>query len=432
MNRLFARLSYRRHLLLLLLVVVAFSIRMAAVLALRDVHMPPKPGLGADPIEFNLLGLQLARGNGYTWESGQPTSFRAPGLPFLLSVIYSAFGEKYLFAYLAFCLLGAGSCLLIFLTAREVLGEKGGWAAGILSAIYYPHIYYTTTFYSETLFIFCLSLGLWTFIKHLRTGSLITLFCLGLILGYCTLTRPFAILLLPAFAALLFYANRQSVRRAATVSALYAVAFVAVVAPWTFRNYLVHGKVVLVSTNGGSTFYGANNDIVATDPVLLGSWVSTTKLPGRSLVEATENEYAHDRLEWKLGFDWVKANLSVLPKLLLAKIVRFFLPDTNTPNQKMKILNLLLTTPVLILCLIGIGQSWRKRKEQSLEWLAVHTILIATLLTGIIFHGDPRFRDGSMITVMLFAAYGTLTIMAAAKNQIKLPVSRPQERVVDA
>jgi hypothetical protein len=40
--------------------------------------------------------------------------------------------------------------------------------------------------------------------------------------------------------------------------------FPGVMAPWTVRNYRVHGRFVLVATNGGSTFYGRNNDRVVT------------------------------------------------------------------------------------------------------------------------------------------------------------------------
>src|SRR3954471_13875771 len=44
--------------------VVAFVIRLAAVLVLRDVHAGPAPQFGADPVEFDLLAWNVSQGEG--------------------------------------------------------------------------------------------------------------------------------------------------------------------------------------------------------------------------------------------------------------------------------------------------------------------------------------------------------------------------------
>ncbi len=42
-------------------------------------------------------------------------------------------------------------------------------------------------------------------------------------------------------------------------TAVATIALLAVVAPWTYRNYVVFHEGIVVSTNGGSVFYRANN-----------------------------------------------------------------------------------------------------------------------------------------------------------------------------
>src|ERR1039458_4355149 len=60
------------------LVLLAFLLRLGAVLGLRDIHEfhSPSPA-GADAVEFNAIALNLVSGNGYTIVPGHPTAFRA-------------------------------------------------------------------------------------------------------------------------------------------------------------------------------------------------------------------------------------------------------------------------------------------------------------------------------------------------------------------
>src|SRR5262249_60480337 len=99
----------------------------------------------------------------------------------------------------------------------------------------------------------------------------------GLLLGAAALTRPFALLAVPFFALVLLAHLRW---RGLLAGVVLGLTTAAVVVPWTYRNYHVHHRFVPVATNGGSTFYGGNNDRVVNERRLFGSWVSTTELPG--------------------------------------------------------------------------------------------------------------------------------------------------------
>src|SRR5207237_1075420 len=151
--------------------VAAFLIRFAAVLVLRDVHAGPAPQFGADPVEFDLLAWNLSQGQGYVYDAGHPTSFRAPGFPFFLSGLYSAVGRSYPLVYVALSALGAASCVLTYFVARELLSESRSRLAGALAAVYVPHVYFATLLLSENLFVPALAIVAWLFLRHLRTGS---------------------------------------------------------------------------------------------------------------------------------------------------------------------------------------------------------------------------------------------------------------------
>ncbi len=191
-----------------------------------------------------------------------------------------------------------------------------------------------------------------------------------------------------------------------------AVATVIVVAPWTMRNFRVHGQLVLVATNGGSTFYGGNNDVVAAKTKAIGTWVSTRKLTGRELIDATPNEVAHDKLEWQLGRAWLHEHPSQVPLLMSAKVARSLLPDVDSPNRKYVLLNLVGYTPYLLLMLVGIARCVLHRELRSNKWVVIHGTTIATAL---IFWGSPRFRDANLPVLMVYCAAGVCRLSKRAE-----------------
>src|SRR4051794_13776592 len=264
------RISVQKYCILLLL--LAFVVRCGAVLGLRDIHTSHGRGpAGADAVEFNAIGLHLASGGGYAIQPGHPTSFRSPGFPLFLAVLYRFSYENYALVYLSLCGIGAVTCLLTYLSARLIVAEWTARAAGLLASLYVPHIYFSTIFLSELLFSLCVGGALWLFLMHLKHSAVWLLVGAGALLGYAALTRPVAVLFLPALGLLLTRSRDRTWIRAARHCTVLAFCACLVVAPWALRNYRVHRRVVLFTTNGGSTFYGANNDTVLHNLAYLGS-----------------------------------------------------------------------------------------------------------------------------------------------------------------
>jgi 4-amino-4-deoxy-L-arabinose transferase-like glycosyltransferase len=379
---------------LLTLFVASVVLRAALVLALRDPMLGPDPsgpgGPTADDVEFDSLARHVAAGEGYVNREGRHTSFRAPGWPFFLAALYAMGGDYPPVVYAVNCLLGGLSCVLTYLLARHLFEEQPARVAGWLAAFYLPHAWFATQFYSENLFAPLLGAAT---LMVMRSQGLAG----GLLLGLAILTRPFALLLAPLWIAWLAWGHRWS------IAALLAIGAAAVVGPWTYRNSLVHGQATLVATNGGSTFYGGNNSRVVQEPRLWGSWVSTVELPRRGEIEAQPTEVTRDRMEWRLGLEWATSRpleaLISLPMKLLRLI--FWLPDYDAGRVNF-VARCLGFAPYLPLLLIGYFRApWLVR-----EWQPAHAVLIATVMTALIFWGSPRFRDANLPVLMLYACAG--------------------------
>jgi len=403
-----------RRTYLIVLFLVAFLLRLGVVAGLRDIHkFHGRSPAGADAVEYNAIALNLVSGNGYAITPGQPTSFRAPGLPFFLAALYSISYENYPLAYFALIVVGALTCLVTYYLARELLTE--GWAriAGLLTAIYLPHVYFSSIFMSEVLFALCVGLGLWLLLLYLRSSSIWLLTAAGLCLGYAALCRPIGLLLPVFLAPALYRSARPNWGRLVQSVIIFGLAFSAVILPWVFRNYEVHHHIVTIATNGGSTFYGANNDITLHDREFMGSWIPTNYLPGRKEIDATPDEYSHDQLEWKLGKEWVYSHLADLPLTTVYKIARFWLPDWSSGNRKFVLMQMVAYTPMGILILMGLILSLRPIQQAAAPaWLAVHGVLAANLLSSVVFYGSARFRDSITPVLMIYATLAIQRIAA--------------------
>jgi hypothetical protein len=144
----------------------------------------------------------------------------------------------------------------------------------------------------------------------------------------------------------------------------------------------------------------------------MGSWISTTELPYRYLIDAEPDEVSHDREELHLGVQWVKGHLRSLPLLCFYKLVRLWLPDISSQNRKFVLLQLVFATPFLIFMLIGLFRCLCQRRYWTQEWILVHGIIAATVLTTLIFFGSPRYRDANIPVLLVYAAIGMQTLLS--------------------
>jgi hypothetical protein len=100
----------------------AFAVRAALVVLLRDPFTGPAGGPTDDDVEFDALARNVASGLGFV-NHGRPTSFRAPGWPWLLAGVFATVGVRPAAVYALNCALGAAACVVAYLIGRDLLDE---------------------------------------------------------------------------------------------------------------------------------------------------------------------------------------------------------------------------------------------------------------------------------------------------------------------
>lgn len=203
-----------------------------------------------------LMALTRIKDAGFSPFSNYPI-FHPPAYPYFLASIQAVFGTL-LAIKGAQALLGS---LIIPATGRiasRLFGPRAGVAAAALVALYPEFIWYSAHFWCETLFIALL----WWAIERLMAAdawsSSRAAAVGGALFGVAILTRETVLYLLPLAVAWLAVAKPQWRPGLAATALLTALA---VVVPWTARNWIQFGAFIPVSTGGGLNLYQGNAGI---------------------------------------------------------------------------------------------------------------------------------------------------------------------------
>lgn len=262
----------------------------------------------------------LAAGYGYS-EGGVLTAYWPPGWPLTLGLLFKFFGDSIIAAqfFNLACSL-ATAWLTLDLGRRLFNSELAGRVALFLLAVYPNNVGYVPQLMTEVFYTLLLLTGCWLLMV---TASGWALFLAGLVFGLATLVKAQSLVALPLVFAIEMLRDKITLKKALRVLNKAAIVFtlaIAVVLPWSYRNYKIFGEWILVSTNGGLTLLTGNN------PSARGGYtpadLSVTSIP-RSV--ATQVEV--DKEARRRAVQWIKENPGQFVALLPLKVFRLWAPD---------------------------------------------------------------------------------------------------------
>jgi hypothetical protein len=181
--------------------------------------------------------------------------FHPPLYPYFLAVPFALTGTLEAAKWLQLVL----SSLLIPAVGRVgalAFSPPVGVAAAVVTAFYPELVWFSFHYWVESLFLLLLW---WAFERLLwsdRRGRVAAAVAAGALWGLAVLARETALYFIPVAGCWLL----RSPRRAGAVprAAAFVLAALAVVAPWTWRNWVVFHAVVPVSTAGGQNLFQGN------------------------------------------------------------------------------------------------------------------------------------------------------------------------------
>lgn len=390
-------------------IVAAAIVGLAARLAFGLLYWVDKP-LTHDEREYLALARSVAAGRGFTYppehETGTAQQFgRAPGYPLFLATVgvpaieVSSTPAR---VKIAQAFVGAAVVWLIGVIAWRALGSRAAMAAASIAAVYPPLVWICAYALSETAFslvalstTLVLDLAMDRARTH-RAGGAGTLIA-GLLAGTSALVRPVMLFFFPL--ALLWILRR---RRPALAIA-FAIAALAVILPWTARNYRAYDRFVLVASEGGVTFWTGNHPLsrgdgdLASNPELKRAEVEFRRRHGELTAEELEPLYYRDALAyiadhpgWWLTLMARKAFFTVVPAGASYTLHswRYFAAAVAS------------YLVLLAAALAGVKRLWRSPRRPTALLLAAASVLIA----GLLFFPQERFRIPVLDPTMIVCA----------------------------
>ncbi len=398
----------------------------------------------SDAVEYEIIGRNIAQGDGFCFEKGTPTSFRPPLMPLFLAGIYSIFGVQNRTAvYIAQAIVGTGSILLVYLIADKFTGNKIVAALSSLVACFdCTLVELAGPSYTENLFIFLLLGSMYFALCGIEHNSLRAEMASGVFMGLSILTRPIALPLI-AMWGLWLLARRNTPRNIIHGALFVSFSFLTII-PWTIRNYLVFDDFALVSTNGGYQLWQSHNLLpsgtvhtipevhermekrlaemfaaikAGADPhdVMLSHLATGSKAyfyvlgaEGEALLKEFDglSEIETDKLLYKKAFHAIKERPHLFAKKVVKTFVRFWDPYGNREYFSGERPYALCYAIVAPMGFIGVLFGLKKWREFALPYITIAVLNGVCALHFI----DPRYKLPMEPFLAIFASYIIVTL----------------------
>jgi 4-amino-4-deoxy-L-arabinose transferase-like glycosyltransferase len=385
--------------------VVALATLVALVLRLAFAlgYWVDKP-MTHDEHEYLLLARSLASGQGFRYPaspSGQDDSERfgrAPLYPFVISriaaraVLDAPAASVPRAIKIGQSIIGALAIPLVAAVAWRAGGPVAGALGAGLAAIHPPLVWTSAYALSEVLYLVIVWLSAALFGAAIdrrdagaaaRTSRL--LLAAGVVGGFAALTRPSALAYL--MVGTLWLALAPPRRRAL----FFLLGAALIIAPWTARNVREHGRLVLVASEGGITFWTGNHPLARGEGDMAANPAIKRDNQRLRLEHRELSPEALERVYYREAFAHITAHPIWWMGLEVRKLFYLFVPVGPSYALHSRLYQLGSVVPYLVLLPLAIAGARLMRR--TLAPAAVPAILfVSTVLVCLAFFPQERFR----------------------------------------
>jgi len=244
---------YGRRTLVLLGLIALLGLGLRAYRVLEPLANP-----SPDSHAYYALSKALYTEGSYGGPKFHDSSDWSPGAPLLYAAaFYATGGAREGVARIVEALLGVATILVVFLLSERIAGRTAGLIAAFGVAVYPSFIHTTGELMSEPAAIFTLPLAVLAFLWACERRSLRAWLLPGFLFGLTSLIRPDYLPVALAFALLaaIRVGRKGGWRPSLSAIAMFLVAFLIPVLPWTVRNLVVLERFVPISTGEGKALY---------------------------------------------------------------------------------------------------------------------------------------------------------------------------------
>lgn len=214
---------------------------------------------------FDTLAWNLATLHQFTLDGVNPAAHVGPLYPAILACFYIVVGHRPDWVSMLHVVFDLGTAWSIYRVGTLLWGSRiGAWAASLVF-LYPAYWTYDPRIRSESLLALLISVWLWATVRCGQSPSSRRYAFMGLVAGLTILCKPMVLVLAVLLLGLL-WVGPERLRQRIGYAVVYGATCLALVAPWSVRNYVMFHHVIPVSAGVGAGLW------MGSDPVSRGSW----------------------------------------------------------------------------------------------------------------------------------------------------------------
>ncbi|HVM62388.1 MAG TPA: glycosyltransferase family 39 protein [Verrucomicrobiae bacterium] len=389
------------------------------VVAPRVVFLAVEPGrnvYGNAPGEL-AVARNIAEGRGYANASGQPDSDFNPGYPTFLSVCQRLFGDSLWPIKIAHIAFDVGTAIALTWVLAASCSTLTLLLFALAFALHPLFLLLCNNVNDEPLLTFLIALSFARLYRALRQPTTGRFALAGLTVGLAIFTKSTA-MFLPLFLAGAFW---LILRRTCQCSwrhwAAYLVTAIAVLLPWSYRNYVTLGHFAFnVRGIGQNLWFGS-------DPRIFTRYGKAQRAEAATLaadmtargIQSPASSNVYDREHWLLRmaiqrYEDLLHHPIDLAYVMWLKGTRSLYASEDRPSGHLPMI--LLQVPTLLLALYGLARLWKRAETRTLAWLLTFYVFYYYSVVSV---GMPMVRYFvPAVPFLLAAAAAGVTALARA------------------
>jgi 4-amino-4-deoxy-L-arabinose transferase-like glycosyltransferase len=348
--------------------------------------------------------------------------------PSFLSLIYWVGGGD-LVIQLIQCALHVATCVMVFTLGRHIYNARTGFIAGLFCALHPMLLRYIADLHMETWLTFWFFLTIWRAVRFDERKTVLNGVLLGAVGVVATLSKGVALPVLAAYGVVWLVravrGGKVAMRGALPALIAFGVTTAVLIAPWTYRNYEVSGRFVLLTPGTPDAFIRGY--------IFTRLEFATLQKPPYTYAEQESNALFR-RIATEAGTTWEQDELqddinnkrymnrmiAEHPLDTVRKVVvgmfTFWYEMTSVTNS---LIPAVLAVGSWVLAFIGLKRS---RVEGQPFWLLLLPIVVTNVLVAILIPLG-RYSVPVIPCLSILAAFGLDTLLA--RRKASTPVAAP-------
>lgn len=405
--------------IVLLIILLCIFIRLCAILAVHNFNNP-------ESWEDGKIAKFLVKGEGFVIEGfdfgprfeRSYTAFAAPFYPFFLALIFKIFGItpfSYIFIQIIHLLISMCTVYTTHTVAEKLFNNKRVSIIAItIVAIFPTFIFSVTQIIRISFIIFFTSLIILQIWRLENDSSIFNSVLLGFLFALTALMEPIILSFLPfCIIWLIFIKLRSNTLNLIKIVSIIILTTFLFISPWTYRNYKIFNKFILIKSQFGLALYIGNNQHATGTarrsksmddlPVSIPSSIYNKMI--------NLNDVERDEIFLREAIEFIKNNPTHTIKLMIQKIYYFWWRDPTHPLTN----HFLYKIPWLILLslfFLGLIISLNNWKRNLLIYFLFASFTFVYSITIVV----PRYRIPLETFVIIFAAVGIEYLIRNAIN----------------